>query len=447
MTALRPITAWFGIGALALLLAGCDILPDWFGKPEGPPLPGARLSVISLDKTLEPDPEIADLAVRLPPPYVNRAWPQVGGYPDRAMHHLSAGDALAEQWRVSIGDGSDDDGHILSPPVVGDGRIFAMDSEILISAYDVASGDQLWETDPIPEEDDEGGFGGGLAYARGWIFATTGFGEVLALDAATGAIQWRQTIGIPMRAPPVVTGDRLFTVSYDNQLWALNALDGSVLWSHTGIAETAGLLGNASPAVEGEVVIAPYSSGELTALRVENGRTVWADTLAFQRVGIEALAALNDINGSPVIDRGIVFAIGHGGRLVAIDLRTGGRVWEKDIAGLNTPWVAGDFLFVVTVDGDVLCIARRNGRIRWVTSLPRFEDEEDRQDPIYWSGPILISDRLIVVGSDGTAWSLSPYDGRYLGYRDLPDGVRLAPVIANETLFILTDEADLVALR
>ena len=433
--------------ALGLGVAGCDIMPDWFGEAEPPPIPGARLSVMSLERALEPDPAMADLAVRLPEPYVNPSWPQIGGRPDHAMHHLAAADTLVPLWRISIGDGSDDDGHILSPPVIAGGRVFAMDSESLVSAFDAASGALLWRADPVPEEDDEGGFGGGLAAAEGRLFATTGFGEVLALDAATGNILWREAIGVPMRNPPVIAGGRVFAVSYDNRLWALDAGGGGVQWSHAGIAETAGLLGGASPAVDGEIVVAPYSSGELTALRVENGRTVWTDTLAFQSTRVEALAAFNDIAGSPVIDRGMVFAIGHGGRLVAIDLRTGGRIWEQDIAGLDTPWVAGDFLFVMTVAGEVLCLARRNGRIRWVRPLPRFADPEDRAGPIFWTGPILVGDRLVVAGSDGTVLALSPYDGRDLGRLDMPNGVRLPPVIADRTLFILTDEADLIALR
>jgi len=294
---------------------------------------------------------------------------------------------------------------------------------------------------------DEGGFGGGLAFAGGRLFATTGFGEIIALDSSSGSILWRHSINIPLRSAPVVAGGRVFAVSYDNQLWVLSASDGDLQWSHAGITETAGLLGGASPAVDAGIVVAPYSSGELTAFRVENGRTIWADTLAFQRIGTGSLAALNDINGNPVIDRGVVFAIGYGGRLVAIDLRTGNRVWEKDFAGLNTPWVAGDFLYLVTVEGDVVCVTRNSGRIRWVQSLPRFENPEARVDAISWSGPILLSDRLILVSSSGEAVALSPYDGRYLGRRAMPDGVRLSPVVANGTLFILTEDADLIALR
>jgi outer membrane protein assembly factor BamB len=437
---------------LSVLLAGallgaCDLAPDWFGGTEEPPLPGQRLSVLALEGTIEPDPRIADLDVRLPRPYVNESWPQSGGYPDHAMHHLAGGDLLLPFWRSSIGEGSGDDGRILTTPVVAGGRVFAIDAIAVVSAFDANTGKRLWRIDPRIEDGEEDGFGGGLAYSGGLLFVTTGFGHVIAMDPSNGAQVWRQDIGIPMRASPVVAGGRLFVVTYDNQLWALSAEDGAIQWSNAGITETAGLLGAASPAVDNDIVIAPYSSGELIALRVENGRTVWADSLGAQRPGAGSLAALNDINGSPVIDRGVVYAISHGGRLVAIDVRTGSRVWEQDIAGLNTPWIAGDYLFVVTVDGDVVCLSRHNGRVKWVHSLPRFEDEDSRDEPIFWNGPLLLSDRLIVLGSNGDALALSPYSGRLLGQLEMPYGVRIAPIAANGTLYILTDDGDLIALR
>ena len=427
-------------------LSACDIVPDWFGGNEAPPLPGERLSVLALEGTIEPDPRIADLDVRLPRPYINETWPQSGGYPDHAMHHLAGGDRLLPLWQTDIGEGSGDDGRILTTPVIAGGRIFAIDAIAEISAFDAENGKLLWRIDPRLEGGEEDGFGGGLAYAAGSLFVATGFGHVLALDPSNGAERWRQDIGIPMRAAPVVAGGRIFVVTYDNQLWALSATDGAVQWSNAGIAETAGLLGAATPAVDNDIVIAPYSSGELLALRVENGRTMWSDSLGAQRLGAGSLAALNDINGSPVIDRGVVYAISHGGRLVAIDVRTGSRVWEKDISGLNTPWIAGEYLFVVTVDGDVVCLSRRNGRVKWVHSLPRFVDGS-HAEPIFWNGPLLLSDRLIVLGSNGDALAISPYSGRLLGRLEMPHGVRVAPVAANGTLYVLTDDGDLVALR
>lgn len=432
---------------LALVLAGCDTVSDLLSEGEPPPVEGERLSVIALDRQLEPDPAAAGLEVRLPAATVNEAWPQAGGYPHHAMHHLAAAGDLAVVWRADIGSGADDDGPRLSPPVVAGGRVFAMDSESRISAFDAASGARLWTAGTLPADDDEGGFGGGLAVADGRVFAATGLGHVLALEAETGAIQWRHAIGVPVRNPPAVSGGRVFAISHDNRLWALDAGTGDLQWSYAGISESAGFLGGASPAVDGGIVVAPFSSGELVALRVENGRTVWADILTVQGVRVGAIATLNDIDGSPVIDRGLVLAIGHGGRLVAIDLRSGRRAWERDIAGLNTPWVAGDFVFVLTADGELLCITRERGAIRWVLPLPRYGDPEDKEDPIFWSGPVLAGERLLVAGSNGTVLAVSPYDGSELGGQPAGGVVRLPPVVADRTLFLLTDGANLIALR
>ena len=150
---------------LALGLGGCDTVSDLFDDSDEAPLTGNRLSVISLERQLEPDPGADLLTVRLPPPYVNEDWPQAGGYPHHAMHHLAAADVLAEAWRVRIGRGTDDDGPALSPPVIAGGRVFTMDSRSLISAFDATTGARLWTADTRPEDDDEGAFGGGLALA------------------------------------------------------------------------------------------------------------------------------------------------------------------------------------------------------------------------------------------------------------------------------------------
>jgi outer membrane protein assembly factor BamB len=169
--------------------------------------------------------------------------------------------------------------------------------------------------------------------------------------------------------------------------------------------------------------------------------------LTAAQLGGEGLANLNTINGSPVIDRGIVFAISHGGRLAALDLRTGNRMWDQALSGTNTPWLAGDFLFVVTTDGEVVCLSRERGRVRWVQPLPGFKDPAARKGPIVWSGPLLVSDRLVLVASNGDAVSLSPYDGHVLGQISLPAGVRVPPIAAGGSVYVLTEDADIVALR
>ncbi len=431
----------------ALALGACDTFNDLISPSDDPPLPGERISVLALEQQLEADPRIAGLQVVLPAPYVNDSWAQPGGFPDNVLHHLDASEVLARVWRVNAGQGSTGDGRLTAPPIIADGRAYVLDAEGSVRAFDATTGNRLWAVDLTPEDaDSEEGFGGGIAYDAGAVFVATGFGTVVALDATTGEQFWVHNGGTPFRAAPSAVGGRVFAISFDNQIVALAQATGDVLWTHSGIQETAGILGSPSPAVSGDTLVVPYSSGEVFALRVENGQEIWNDTLT-RVLSNTALANISDIAGRPVIDRDRVFAVSHAGRMVAIDIRTGERAWTRSISGVQTPWVAGDFIFLVTTSAEVIALSRRDGRIKWVTQVSRFEDEEDRDGAISWSGPVLVGDRLLLASSTGNALALSPYTGEVLGDIEIPDGSFIAPVVANKTVYILTDGADLLAFR
>lgn len=428
---------------IALIVSGCG---TWFGEKDKPPLPGERLSVLTHERSIVPDPDVAEAEIQLPPPSVNPDWPQAGGYANHAMQHVTIGDTLNEAWSTDIGAGADDEERIVAPPIVADGMVYALDAENNLTALRADNGDEVWSIDLTPEDEEDGHASGGIAFENGRVFVTTGFAQVVALDARTGNELWRRDLDGPIRVPPTVRGGRVLVITLDNKLYALNARSGETLWNFTGTTEVATLLGGANPAVDDEVVIAPFTSGDLVALRLENGRVLWTDSLTSAR-RTDSVSTLSQIRGRPIIDRGRVFAISHGDTLAAIDLRSGQRIWDKQIGGLESPWVAGDYLFLLTSDWELICVSRNTGQIFWVTPLPRYEDEEDREDPIVWTGPVLAGDRLIVAGSHGEALAVSPYDGRVLGRQELPDGVSVAPIVADGTVYVLTNDATLVALR
>jgi outer membrane protein assembly factor BamB len=437
------------IAVLALGLASCDIvdtIDSLLPEAPKPPLPGKRVSVLNLEQQVRPDPSIQEVDVRLPQPVVNLDWPEAGGYPSHAMYHLALGEQVHEAWSRSFGQGNSRSGQVLAAPVIENGRIFTMDAESVVTGFDAGNGRRLWKFDTQPKKANTTTFGGGVAALGNRVYIATGYAELLALDAKTGKELWRRAVPDPLHAAPTVADGRVFAVTVQNQLEVLAADDGRVLWTHNGLPETAGLLGGSSPAVEGDIVVVAYSSGEVFALRVENGRPLWTDNLASAR-GLDALTQLADIRGRPVIDHGLVFAISHSGRMVAIDLRTGDRVWEQDIGGTYTPWVAGDYVYVLTNEYSVVCLTRREGKIKWVLDLPRYENQEKKKNPLDWSGPLLASDRLIVLASNGDAISISPYTGKPLGRIVFSDGSYVAPVLANKTLYIVTQGADLIAYR
>jgi outer membrane protein assembly factor BamB len=431
--------------ALVLLALACLAGCSWF-ETKKIPLPGERISVLTLDRQLLPDPALARIPIALPRPELNKNWPQPGGDPDHEMQHPALPARLTEAWRVSIGEGSSRYTRVMASPVIADGRVYAMDGGVTVGAYAAANGRQLWQVDLRPKGDLGNGFGGGVAYSKNRLYVTTGYGQAVALDPATGKVIWRAKLGAPVHSGPTVAAGRVFVVTVDNEVYALDAADGKQLWTHAGIPQTASLLGGASPAVSGEVVIAPFSSGELDALEVENGRPLWSDNLASTR-NMDAVAALADIRGRPVIDGGRVFAASHSGRLAAIDLRSGERDWEHSIGTDYSPWVAGTYLYVLSTDQVLLCLTGDLGKVRWLRRLPKYEDEKKRDGPIEWAGPVLAGDRLILLSSDGWAVSISPYTGKPLGRLQISSRAYMAPVIADNTLYVLTDDAELSAYR
>jgi outer membrane protein assembly factor BamB len=128
-------------------------------------------------------------------------------------------------------------------------------------------------------------------------------------------------------------------------------------------------------------------------------------------------------------------------------MRSGERSWEADVAGVSTPWVAGNFAYVTTIDGQVACVSLNDGRIRWVSQLQRFQDQEDREGLIKWNGPVLAGDRLIVTSSHGYVLSVSPYTGEVVSGTELPNGSSTAPIVVDGKLIVLTDNGELVAYQ
>jgi outer membrane protein assembly factor BamB len=236
-------------------------------------------------------------------------------------------------------------------------------------------------------------------------------------------------------------------VSRDSRLQVVSTEDGSRLWEHLAITELATVIGATSPAVDSRMVVAGFNSGEIVALNSINGRVAWSDSLTSRATQITPLSELNAIVGRPVIDGDRVFAVSHGGRMVSIDMRTGERIWTTDIGSIETPWVLGDFIFVITLDGQLVCLSSAQGRVRWVSQLPAFEDPDDREGRINWTGPVLASGKVYVASSTGEMLALDPANGEISERADLGEPVNVPPVVADGTIYFLTDDGTLIARR
>lgn len=475
-TYLKPLLT----AALAtVLLTGCSTIsslnPFAGDGPDQGDIAGAdrRISILELNDTLTVSGSVTPDQIILPPVYVNTDWPQLGGNVAHVVQHTGASGPLERIWSKDVGDGSNRKGFIAAPPVIAGGVIYVMDADSTVRAFEEAGGKRLWdyEIEVIELETtrtestsiidrirdprsfiegsgrDKDGVGGGIAYDNGILYVSSGLGVMLALDAQTGQEIWRKSVRVPMHSAPTVADGKVYAITDDNEIMAFDANDkGAILWTYQGIVETARMLTVPAPAVMNDVVVAPFSSGEIVALRAQNGGVLWQDALA-SSTRLTPLAALNDIAFGPVIADGYVIATAQSGVMTAFDFRTGQRVWSQPAGSIGMPWIAGDFVFTVTTDGKVAALSKINGSVIWVQQLETFRKPKKRKDRIVWSGPVLAGERLVVVSSRGRMMIINPYDGSIIEERKVGGDVMVPPIIANETIYMLTNKAKLIALR
>lgn len=427
-----------------LALSGCGLWQNWFGDKKTP-LPGKREPILAEPNGLQ----LASNApkVVLPAPVRNAAWPQTGGNPAHLMGHLEARPNLTEAWRADIGEGGGYRQKLLAQPVVAGDLVFTMASNGMVSAFQLSNGARVWRTDSKAKHNRSTNIGGGLAYDQGVLYAVNGVGEAVAFDPANGKVRWRTSFGGPARSAPTVAEGRIFFVTIEDRLVVLATQDGRRLWEHLATNPVTQLLGQPAPAYANGLLVAAFGSGEIACLRADSGNLVWSDSLG----GVAASATLADfssIRGRPVISNGKVFAIGMGGLALGMDLPTGRRLWEREVAGENSPWIAGSWMFIISLEQEIAAIDTATGAVAWVSALPRWNNEKKHSGLISWWGPVLLSDRLVVTGTTGEALAVSPYNGAILGRQRLSSPASpLEPVIAQGTLLVLTDAGRLLALR
>ncbi|EGD59786.1 Pyrrolo-quinoline quinone [Novosphingobium nitrogenifigens DSM 19370] len=441
----RRALATVAIMGIALALGACS---GGAGKHKVKTTPtvGTRVPILSrIEAGTKVDDAMAGISVVLPPPEVNSDWTQGGGSASKAYGHLALADHPHKLWSTLIA-GSSPLRRLAAAPVIGNGKLFVMDTLGVLRALDANTGRELWHQDFVLPDSGSSVFGGGASYDDGVVYVTTGLGEVAALDAEKGTIKWRVKPLGPLRGSPAIGYGSVVVMTQDNQIAALNVADGATQWMQSGSLSQTGVFGVAAPAVGQGTIVAGYSSGELVAYRYENGRQLWSDALARTSIAT-SVSTLTDIDADPIIDHGRVYALGQGGRMAAYELVTGQRIWELNLAGISTPSVAGEWIFTLTDEGKLLCIAKSSGKVRWLTQLRRYQVESKKKGAIFWTGPVLAGNRLWVANSNGELATVSVDDGKLTRFASFDGGFSLAPVVANQTLYVLDNTGRLTAFR
>ncbi|WP_371169745.1 PQQ-like beta-propeller repeat protein [Aliiroseovarius sp. 2305UL8-7] len=386
-------------------------------------------------------------SISLPAAVNHASWPQLGGSATHRIQHPALSGSPKLRFAVSIGKGNDRKHRITADPVVADGRVFTLDSRAQVVATST-SGQTLWSRDLTPASDNsDDASGGGLAYANGTVFVTSGFGYVSALDAATGKIKWQQKMDASGSGAPSVSGGLVYVVSRDNSAWTIDANTGRVKWRLSGIPSQDGVVGVSSPAVTNRLAILPFASGEIIAALKKGGARVWSSSISGERAG-RGYSLVTDITGEPVVKDGVIYTGNPVGRTVAINM-SGERLWTAKEGAVSTVWVTGGSVFLVSDQNELVRLDAKTGERIWGKKLPFYTQSKSRKRKAVYTnfGPVLAGGKLWVASSDGVMRGFSPADGALVGQVAIPGGAATRPVVVNGTAYLVSRDGKLLALR
>lgn len=374
-------------------------------------------------------------------------WTHKAYAADHDIPHAALAPSPSLRFAASVGTGEDRRHRIVADPVVAGGRIFTVDSRARVMAHSLA-GEPLWSASLVPPGEAFGGATGtGLAVSDGTLYVSTGYGELLALDATTGQRRWTQDLGAAAAGAPTVSGGTVYVVGRDATGWAIDAATGRVQWTEAGTPSSSGVAGGAAPATSNGMVVFPYASRELRGV-LSGGTSRWTTTVAGSRAG-KVYAGISDISGDPVIDGDTVYAGSPSGRINAFSLTSGQRLWSAEEGAMSPVVVAGGSVFAVSDQNELIRLDASTGQRIWGQALPLFERNliGRRKAVFNHYGPVLAGGRLWVASSDARLRAFDPVSGAQVAEVNMPSGATTNPVVAGQTLYVVSEDGQLLAFR
>lgn len=441
------------VSALALLaaLAGCEremILPGERFDTRAPL--DASVPTEAQPQPVDATGEVVNRSVpiALPAVQANAEWTHRAGSLRHIMPHGALSAAPTRVWSLGIGQGNSRKNRISAAPVVANGAVYTIDATTRVQATSL-SGAPLWTADLTPPFDSASEVsGGGLAVAGGRLYATTGSGELVALNAATGDVVWRQRTDTALTGAPAVEGNTVYAVGRDASAWALDATDGKVRWTLTGTPGQTGMIGAASPAVTDRAVLFPFVSGEVVAALKQGGVKIWSAGIVGSRLG-RGYGGITDVTGDPVVDGAVTYVGNAAGRTYAISSSSGDTIWSVAEGALGPVLPVGGSVFLVNDEARLVRLDAATGEVIWSVEMPYFEAEKPKKHKTITAhyGPVLAGGRIAVASGDGLLRLFNPTDGTLVASAEIPGGAASQPALAGGLLLVVGGDGQIHAFR
>lgn len=377
------------IASIALLsqLAACSTIGGWFSSDDEDPTAPVELS--DIDETVE----------------VRRLWSEgVGDGQGKGLYKLQ--------------------------PVMSGGRIYAASTDGELLAVDREDGDTLWDVDLDKQ------VSGGVGVYEDALFVGTNDGFVLKLSADSGEELWSARMQGEVLAPPQSNGRVVVVQTYDGKLQGLDFESGERLWTYDSDVPVLTIRGTSTPLINGDSVYAGFANGRVVAFNIESGGVLWEVRVAIAQ-GRSEIDRMVDVDGSMVLVGNELYAASYHGRLVAIDVASGRRMWQQDISSYSGVGQGFNNVYVADEDGSLNAFHRNGQGLRW---------QQDALGYRKLSRPTPVSSYVAVVDFEGYLHLVSQVDGSFVGRDHIGgDGARADMLSDGNVLYVFTNDGDLAA--
>ena len=410
-------------------------------------LPGERIAITADNNVdLSPDAEAAGENAGLAAISTNTAFTAPGQTPDHGGGHLSLDLPLDRVFSTRVGIAADPSTEMAQPVAQGN-AVYTITHGGIVTATNAVDGSTLWQVDIDPSSDKtQTSTSGGIAIADGDVIVHASKGALFSLKADTGQENWRIEFPVFLADGPTVSDGVIIFTDLDGKLYALSQTDGELLWSRIGTQDATRITGASFPAINGNEVIASGGDGEVLSLSLNQGEFLWGENLTPLRLNT-ALDSIPDLRTHPIHDGGLVFIATPSANIYAFNAKTGREVWQKPLRVLEMPWLSGQTLYMTTIDGRLYALRRQDGAVRWMVELPGAYDPNlsVSEDTIRYTSPIVVSGQVLVASSQGRLLSFDAMSGAAGENISIGKPVTTAPIVANNTLYILTRSGQLMA--
>jgi len=394
------------------------------------------VSAFAIIDPIKVDPSLEKVEIKLAKQQENNFWHNSSDLHNRGIENIAFNfPIINKSQKLWSGLNFKFDDRFVFAPIITDKKIFLLDGSGVLEAYDLTTRKRLWKNRAFPRNFLKNYQTPKISYSDKKIFAIAGINQIAAVNEEDGKTIWVKNLSTIPVSTPVSDGVFVYVTSNDNKLYAFDAANGELQWAQDGISRPTAILGAADPVIYQDKVIVSYSSGEVYAVNKKTGEPIWSQDLNLNRA-VSSDFYLNDVDATPLVRDGVVYAIGNGGFMMSIDVKKGHIIWKKEIAGIVDFWASGEFLFVINNDDKLLAISKKTGGIKWISSLPNFKDAKKPQTKIIYSGVIMIGDKLLISGANGKLLVVSPESGKIEKTIKIGSQIFHTPIIVDKKIYL-----------